>query len=124
MGWLSEPMGLVLVALVTVAGSWLTTKASTRAAQRTTEQTVIGQLESTKAQAEEQAFQRAKEFYVGVIEEQRVEIGDQRGEINDLKRELADQKATQARQAAELEQCKRTCRALLRRTGGDPDAEV
>lgn len=119
-----DVLGLILVAVVSGVCSVIVARVSGRANQRSTQQTVAGQIESSKVQAEEQAFQRAKEFYVGVIEEQRVEINEQRAEMNDLKKELGDQKATLARQAAELDQCKRTCRALLRRTGADPDVEI
>lgn len=113
MGGLSEPVGLVLVALVTVVGSYLTAKASNRAA-----------LQSSRIQAEEGAFERAKSFYVGVIEGQDSEIEDLKTQVEELKADAGRMRTQAAHQERQLAQCRNTCRSLARRVGApEPDFE-
>lgn len=124
MPWLTEPLGLVVVAAITVAGSWLTTRATTRSANRTTTQTVAGQIESARMQAEQGAFERAKEFYEGVIERQDREHEEDQAEIRGLKERDLKREAEINVLRAELANCRSACRALARRVGGPDIPEI
>lgn len=117
MPWLTEPLGYVIVAAITVGGAWLTTRATTRSANRTTTQTVAGQIESARMQAEQGAFERAKEFYEGVIDRQDAEIKELESEVTGLK-------ARVAKQDTDLANCRNACRALARRVGGPNIPEI
>lgn len=125
LGWLAEPVGLIVVGLVTVVGSLLTTRASNRSSKHITEKTVAAQVESSRVVAEEHAFARAKGFYEGVIDRQDREKAEQDGEIRDLKAEVAGLKRQLGIQEITLGKCRAVCRQFARRLGEpEPDLEV
>lgn len=112
MGWLSEPLGLVLVGLITVVGTWLTNRAANRSTRHVTEQTVAAQVESSRVVAEEQAFQRAKGFYEGVIDRQDREIKGLEEDVERLKGQIAAMDRELSKARIDLSVCKRTLRRI------------
>ena len=109
MDWLTQPLSIVLVALVTAIGSWVGVMASKRSADKA----VAGQIEMSRIQAETNAFQRAKDFYEQVITRQDSELAS-------LRQQLATVQARLSEQDVALEDCKSKCRVLARRLGS-PD---
>ena len=109
MEWLTQPVSLVLVALITGIGSWLGVLASRRSADRS----VAGQIETSRMQAETNAFERAKAFYETVIERQEEELDELRTEVKALRAKTLEQDLL-------IEDCYAKCRMLVRRLG-DPD---
>lgn len=117
-------LGTIVVAVVTVGGSWLVARTSARSTQRSAEKAVAGQIESSRLQAEENAFNRAKGYYEGVIERQDSEIEELRADATNDRREIADQRTEVTRLHAELARCKNACRALARATNRpEPDLD-
>lgn len=116
-------IGAIVVAVITTIGGILTARASRRAAQRSAEVTVAGQIESSRIQAEQGAYERAREFYEGVIDRQKAEIAELVEDVHQLKsqltaveEELATTRKgfTAAREDLvtardELEECRREC---------------
>ena len=66
--------------------------------------------------------ERAKAFYEGVIDRQDAELDEQQTEIRDLKGGMAALNKRLTDQDGRLADCRKTCRALARRLGDDPDA--
>ena len=118
----AEIIGGLIAATITVAGSWLVARASAKSSQRSAATAVAGQIESSRIQAEEGAFERAKAFYEGVIDRQDAELDEQQTEIRDLKGGMAALNKRLTDQDGRLADCRKTCRALARRLGDDPDA--
>lgn len=106
--WLTEHLGSIVIAIIGLGGAAVTARASSK---------------STRTQAEEGAYVRAETFYKGVIERQDAERAEDQAEIRELKNENATQQAELRDLKAGLEECRRACRALARRTG-DPNITV
>lgn len=77
---ISDPVALIIVGLITAAGAWLTNRQAAKSAKVATETTMRGSIETSRIQTEEQAYQRAKSYYEGVIVDQdrRLAARDQR----------------------------------------------
>lgn len=95
-GWLTEPLGLVLVGIITVGGSYLTTRASNRASQHVTEETVAGQIETSRIQAEQNAYERAEATLGRTIDRLNSEVAELetdvirlKARVDELERQLA-----------------------------------
>jgi predicted RNase H-like nuclease (RuvC/YqgF family) len=107
---INEPLALILVALVTVGGSYLTNRAANKSSRSQNETTLRGMVESARSSAEEQSYQRAKSFYEGVIERQDHEIAELERDVVRLKNGLATCGAKVDALTAELAVAKRTLR--------------
>lgn len=113
----------IIVALISVTGSWLVARGTNRTAQRTTERQVAAQVEVSRQQAEEQAFVRAKLFYESVIARQDAELAEQEAELRDLRSQFGELRGQFWAQDQRLAECRRLCRGLARRLG-DPDPNI
>ena len=71
-----EWVGGGIVAFITVLGSWAVARTSARSTQRVAAQNVAGQIESSRLQAEQNAFERAEATLGRTIDRQAAEIRD------------------------------------------------
>lgn len=90
-----EAFALIVVALITVGGSVITNRQAKKTADSTAITTVQGSIETSRIAAEEQAYQRAKSFYEGVIDRQDREIAGLeadaerlRGRVSELEKKV------------------------------------
>lgn len=129
----------VCVAALSIGGAWLTSRATSRSAIKVSEQAVSGQIESAKLQAEENAFNFAKDHYESVIASQKREREEDQAEIHALRLEAQRDREQHAREREEdrqrhaaqirelqsrvngaeqeLARCHKACKLLARRLG-------
>lgn len=119
-GWLTEPIGLVLVAVITVGGTWLTNRAANRTTHHVTRETVAAQVDASRIQAEQNAFERAEATLGRTIDRQEREIKDLETDVADLKRQNAEQR----NQIEDLQVDLRDTRVELARTRRELDSAL
>lgn len=101
-----EAFALVVVAIITVGGSIVTNKQARKTADSTAITTVQGSIETSRIAAEEQAYQRAKSFYEGVIDRQDREISELESDAERLRARVSDLESQVGTLTAELETAK------------------
>jgi hypothetical protein len=107
---LSEPLALIIVAVVTVGGSWLTNRAANRSSKSQADANLRGSIETARVAAEEGAYQRAKSFYEGVIDRQDREIAGLEQDAERLRGRVSDLEGQVGALTAELETAKNALR--------------
>jgi len=112
-----QALGAIIVALLTVIGSLVVARTSAKSAQRSGEKAIAGQIESSRIQAEQGAFDRAKSYYEAALDRQLTEISNLEEDIARQKDEIALLRRTAVRQDNELNRCRAVCRQLARRLG-------
>jgi len=111
-------MGTAILATIAtiVAGAvagltgWLTAKASAKGAVKAAQVTSLTDLER-------EAGIRMAAYYKGAIDDLKAEQAEDRAELVALRAEVKEVRGEKDAIRRELDQCKDTCRVLLRRTG-------